>query len=68
MSAIGRALGHDVKIIMPDWLSSERINIIKSLGAEVVLMSREEGGFLGSIELCEKIASEQTNIFLAKAI
>src|SRR5690606_41257306 len=31
-SAIGRALGHDVKIIMPDWLSKERIDIIRSLG------------------------------------
>ena len=33
-SAIGKALGHDVKIIMPDWLSKERVEIIKSLGAE----------------------------------
>jgi cysteine synthase len=66
LSAIGRALGHDVKIIMPNWVSSERTNIIKSLGAEVILMSREEGGFLGSIELCEKIASEQTRVFLPK--
>jgi cysteine synthase len=66
LSAIGRALGHDVKIIMPNWVSSERTNIIKSLGAEVILMSREEGGFLGSIERCEKIASEQTSVFLPK--
>jgi cysteine synthase len=65
-SAIGRALGHDVKIIMPNWVSSERTNIIKSLGAEVILMSREEGGFLGSIELCEMIASEQMNVFLPR--
>src|SRR5260370_26939967 len=33
-SAIGKALGHEVKIIMPDWLSKERIDIIRSLGAE----------------------------------
>jgi cysteine synthase len=66
LSAIGRALGHDVKIIMPNWVSSERTNIIKSLGAEVKLMSREEGGFLGSIKLCEKIASEHTSVFLPK--
>jgi cysteine synthase len=65
-SAIGRALGHAVKIIMPNWVSSERINIIKSLGAEVILLSREEGGFVGSIDLCEKIASEQRHVFLPK--
>src|SRR3954469_10300913 len=56
-SAIGKALGHKVKIIMPDWLSTERINIIKSLGAEVFLVSKEEGGFLASIERTEKIAT-----------
>ncbi|HET7898149.1 MAG TPA: pyridoxal-phosphate dependent enzyme, partial [Flavisolibacter sp.] len=65
-SAIGKALGHNVKIIMPNWLSTERINIIKSLGAEVVLISKEEGGFLGSIGLSERIAAEQPNIFLPK--
>src|SRR5439155_1587029 len=57
-SAIGKALGHNVKIIMPDWLSTERINIIKSLGAEVFLVSKEEGGFLASIERTEKIAAD----------
>ena len=30
-SAIGKALGHQVKIIRPDWLSKERMDIIKSL-------------------------------------
>ena len=32
-SAIGKALGHPVKIIMPNWLSKERIAIIESMGA-----------------------------------
>ena len=65
-SAIGKALGHHVKIIMPDWLSKERIDIIKSLGAEVVLVSKDDGGFLGSIAMSEKIAGENPNIFLPK--
>jgi cysteine synthase A len=56
-AAIGRALGHQVKIIMPNWLSKERIDIIRSLGAEVVLVSKEEGGFLGSIKICEDLAA-----------
>ena len=64
--AIGRALGHDVKIIMPDWLSRERIDIIKSLGAEVILVSKSEGGFLGSIALSEQMARENKNIFLPR--
>jgi cysteine synthase A len=63
-SAIGKALGHEVKIIMPNWLSKERIDIIKSLGADVLLISKEEGGFLGSIALSEKMAAEDATVFL----
>lgn len=63
-SAIGKALGHEVKIIMPDWLSKERMAIIKSLGAEVITVSKEEGGFLGSIALSQKMAAEGKTVFL----
>ena len=49
-SAIGRALGHPVTIFMPDWMSQERIQLIRSLGANVVPVSHEEGGFVGSVE------------------
>lgn len=65
-SAIGKALGHEVKIIMPDWLSRERINIIESLGAEVILISKEKGGFLGSIALSEQMAAANPFIFLPR--
>lgn len=64
--AIGRALGHPVTIFMPDWMSSERINLMKSLGAKVRLVSKEEGGFVGGIELAEKLASETDNSFLPR--
>ncbi|WP_370901226.1 PLP-dependent cysteine synthase family protein [Chryseobacterium gossypii] len=57
-SAIGRALGHRVKIIMPNWLSKERIDIIKSMGADIELISKEQGGFLGSIRLSEELAAK----------
>jgi len=65
-AAIGRALGHNVMIIMPDWMSKERIDIIKSLGAKIIPISKAQGGFLGSIELSEKIAAEEPNIFLPR--
>lgn len=57
-AAIGKALGHQVKIIMPNWLSKERIDIIKSLGADIQLVSKEEGGFLGSIRMSEELAAK----------
>src|SRR5260370_23165430 len=47
-AAIGRALGHEVKIMMPDWMSIERTRTIESYGATVVPISKEDGGFLGS--------------------
>ncbi|HWZ03470.1 MAG TPA: PLP-dependent cysteine synthase family protein [Mucilaginibacter sp.] len=64
-AAIGKALGHEVKIIMPDWLSKERIDIIKSMGAEIILVSKEEGGFLGSIWLSEQMA-KKGGVFLPR--
>ena len=65
-SAIGKALGHDVKIIMPDWLSKERVEIIKSLGAEVILVSKAQGGFLGSIEKSRQMSNNDNRVFLPK--
>lgn len=63
-SALGKALGCNVKIFMPDWMSAERINIIKSLGAEIMLVSKEQGGFLGSIEMANKWAESHEDAFL----
>jgi cysteine synthase A len=57
-SALGRALGHEVTIFMPDWMSIERINIIRSFGANIRLVTKEEGGFLGSIEMSQKEKEE----------
>lgn len=65
-AAIGKALGHPVKIIMPNWLSKERIDIIRSMGAEVIPISKEQGGFIGSIQLAEYLAEEHENIFLPR--
>jgi cysteine synthase len=65
-AAIGRAMGHPVSIFMPDWMSRERIDLIRSLGAHVHLVSREEGGFLGSIRLAEELAATVEGAFLPR--
>ena len=62
-AALGRALGHPVTIVMPDWLSRERVDIIRSLGATVRLVTKEDGGFLGSLALCDELAI-QGDVFL----
>jgi cysteine synthase A len=63
-AAIGRALHHPVTIFMPDWMSAERINLIKGLGAEINLVSKEQGGFLGSIELADELSKKNKQSFL----
>ncbi len=63
-AGIGRAMGHPVHIFMPDWMSVERINLIRAYGAEIHLVSREEGGFRGSIERAEALGESMANGFL----
>jgi cysteine synthase A len=65
-AAIGRALGHPVVIFMPDWMSQERMNLIKGMGAEIRLVSKEEGGFLGSIKKAEELAKNTEGAFLPR--
>lgn len=63
-AALGRALGHKVTIFMPDWMSEERMNLIRSLGADIHTVSREEGGFLESIQKARNMAAENPGVFL----
>lgn len=64
--ALGRALGHPVRIYMPDWMSAERISLMKSYGADVRLVSHGEGGFVGSIEMAEDLARSRNDVFLPR--
>ena len=63
-AAIGRALGHTVTIFMPDWMSAERMALIASFGADVVPVSRAQGGFLGSIERADAQGAVDAQVFL----
>lgn len=58
-SAMAAYLGHPTTIFMPDWMSAERINIMKSFGAKVELVSREEGGFLASIAKSKELSKSE---------
>lgn len=64
--ALGRALGHPVRIYMPDWMSLERISLMKSYGADVRLVSHGEGGFVGSIQMAEDLARTRNDVFLPR--
>jgi len=57
-AALGRALGHPVRILMPDTMSSERRAVIESLGATVVPVSAAMGSFRGAVRLAEEFVGE----------
>ncbi len=63
-AAIGRALGHKVRIYMPNWMSNERVQLIKSFGAEVVSVSHEQGGFVGAVNMAREYAQSHDNCYL----
>lgn len=65
-AAIGRALGYRVRIYMPDWMSQERVQLMHSLGADVVPVSKAQGGFVGSIGLTQEFAAENDNVYLPR--
>ncbi len=65
LAAIGAYFGHPVHIFMPDWASKERILIMKLYGANVYLVSKEEGGFREAIRKSDELA-EKINGFLPK--
>ena len=57
-AALGAYYGHPVHIFMPDWASQERINIMKLYGANVYLVSKEDGGFREAIRRADQLAKE----------
>jgi cysteine synthase A len=65
-AALGRALGHSVVIFMPNWMSRERMDLIHSLGAQIVPVTKQQGGFLGSIRMSEEMAETKANVFLPR--
>lgn len=64
LSALGAYYHHPVHIFMPDWVSPERLKIMKMYHAKVTLFSKEEGGFIRCIEEAKTFA-EKNNGFLA---
>ena len=57
-AALGAYFSHPVHIFMPDWVSEERIKIMRLYSANVYLVSKEEGGFKEAIKRSEEFASK----------
>lgn len=67
LAAEGAKLGYKVHIFMPDWVSEERIRIMKMYNAKITCYSKEEGGFLRCIKETKK-ASIDNNRILTKSV
>ena len=64
LSAIGTYLKHKVYIFMPNWVSRERLDLMKLYGANVILVSKEEGGFKKCIEMAKEFAKRKDGFLL----
>ena len=51
---------------MPDWMSRERRELIRSFGVEIVGGQRQQGGSLGSIQMAEEFAASRSDVFLPR--
>jgi cysteine synthase A len=49
---------------MPDWMSEERRALIASFGADIIPVSRAQGGFLGSIDRADVQGATEPHVFL----
>ena len=59
LAALGAYYNHPVYIFMPDWASKERVELMKSFGANIILISKEGGGFIRCVEEAKKMAEEK---------
>ena len=63
LAAMGSYFGNPVHIFMPDWVSVERLNLMKMYNAKVTLVSKEEGGFQAAINMAKEYA-KKNNAYL----
>ena len=63
LAMIGAVRGYRVILTMPETMSAERMYILKSYGAEVILTPAEEG-MIGAVKKAEEILKQTPNAFM----
>jgi cysteine synthase len=63
IALVGRLKGYKVRIVMPENMSEERKKLIKTLGAELMLTSAQEG-IGGAVRVVEEMAKSDPRIYV----
>ncbi len=63
LAIVGRVKGYKVVLTMPEGMSHERIQILQSFGAEVVLTSAKEG-MVGAVEKARELVATMKDAFM----
>ena len=63
LAIVGAVKGYKVILTMPEGMSQERVQILQSFGAEVVLTSAKEG-MVGAVEKAREIISTMKDAFM----
>ena len=63
LAFVAAAMGYKCIIVMPDTMSMERRNLLKALGAEVVLTPGKDG-MMGAIKKATEIANQSKEYFM----
>ena len=63
IALISKVKGYNAILVMPETMTEERINLMKMYGAEIILTD-DSKGMNGSIELAEKLRSENDYLML----
>lgn len=63
LAMIGQLRGYPVKVVMPDAVSQERVELLRAFGAEIIY-SPGDLGTNGSVEMARKVAAEHPDWFM----
>ncbi len=63
LAIVGAVKGYKVILVMPDGMGQERIQILESFGAQVVLTSAKEG-MAGAVDRAREIVASQKSVFM----
>src|SRR3989338_1424247 len=65
LAVVGAVKGYKVILTMPEAMSQERIQILESFGAKVILTSAKEG-MIGAVEKAREIVATTKNSFISQ--